>query len=164
MLMSCEKCENCDKAETNESSLNRHKLSKHEGVRFPCEHCGAEFTAQGNLNKWVLAIAKTLKNLRKQIGKFLNSKEQRHFPGPKFATFEHSADVIASPPEPSYCMYIEALLHSSCHDFERKNFMSNVSGTNWRSMRVWGTLVTSVVLSSLPRETSEGTNFPNMNR
>ena len=63
--MRWDKCENCE-----ETNVNRHKLSKHEGVRFPCEHCGAEFTAQGNLNKWVLAIAKTLKSQKAKILKF----------------------------------------------------------------------------------------------
>ena len=43
-------------------------------------------------------------------------------------------------------------------------FMKTVAGTNWRSTRVWGTPVISVVLSSQRRETSEGTNYQNMNR
>ena len=80
-------------------------------------------------------------NLRKQ--KFLNSKEQRHFPGPKYATFEHSA-VVISPSEPSYCMYIEAPLHSyiSCHDFERHIFswemlQAQIDGARGGEVRLW---------------------------
>ena len=33
----------------------RHKLTEHEGVRYACDQCGAEFTAQGNLRRHKLS-------------------------------------------------------------------------------------------------------------
>jgi hypothetical protein len=35
--------------------LRRHKLTEHEGVRYACDQCGAEFTAQGNLRRHKLS-------------------------------------------------------------------------------------------------------------
>ena len=143
-------------------TLNRHKLSKHEGVRFPCEHCGAEFTAQGNLNKWVLAIAKNLKLENPQIQKNRDTSLGQNMP---LSNIQQMLCIVLM--SLFFMLYVYWSTSSFIYLLSwlwKKDLTSNVAGTNWLSMRVWGTLVTSVVLSSLRRETSEGTNFPNMSR
>ena len=156
--MRWDKCENCE-----ETNVNRHKLSKHEGVRFPCEHCGAEFTAQGNLNKWVLAIAKTLKSQKAKILKF---KRTETLPWAKICHFRTFSSCYKS--FWALILYVywstSSFIYLLSWLWKAYIFMRNVAGTNWRSTRGWGTPVTSVVLSSQRRETSEGTNYQNMNR
>ena len=42
-------CEFCSESYTEERSLRRHKLSRHEGKRFDCSICQKEFTRKSKL-------------------------------------------------------------------------------------------------------------------
>ena len=44
-------CEFCSESYTEERSLRRHKLSRHEGKRFDCSICQKEFTRKSKLKK-----------------------------------------------------------------------------------------------------------------
>ena len=46
-------CEFCSESYTEERSLRRHKLSRHEGKRFDCSICQKEFTRKSKLKNHI---------------------------------------------------------------------------------------------------------------
>ena len=43
-------CDQCDYSGSRKA-LNRHKQSKHEGIKYPCDQCKYAATQQSDLNK-----------------------------------------------------------------------------------------------------------------
>ena len=43
-------CNQCEYSGSR-TVLNQHKQSKHEGIRYPCDHCEDAFTTKGILKK-----------------------------------------------------------------------------------------------------------------
>ena len=37
-------CDQCDSIFTTQGNLNKHKKSKHEGIRYNCDQCDYKFT------------------------------------------------------------------------------------------------------------------------
>jgi len=58
------RCEVCCKVYANVGSLNIHKRI-HEGLTYPCERCGKEFTQRVNLTRHILAVHQ---GIRSQCG------------------------------------------------------------------------------------------------
>ena len=48
-------CHQCDKQYTAKSKLTRHIQSVHEGVKYTCNQCGKQYTGQGNLITHILS-------------------------------------------------------------------------------------------------------------
>jgi len=44
-------CDQCDEEFTEQGNLKRHKLTKHEGIRYDCDQCEARFYDQNTLKK-----------------------------------------------------------------------------------------------------------------
>ena len=42
-------CDKCDKTYTDPSSLRKHKLSAHDGIRYPCDQCNLKATQKHSL-------------------------------------------------------------------------------------------------------------------
>ena len=42
-------CNQCHQTARTQRNLKRHIQSVHQGVRYPCAHCGKQFSEQGHL-------------------------------------------------------------------------------------------------------------------
>ena len=42
-------CGHCGKQFTEKGTLAKHKREVHEGIKYPCRQCGEQFTRKGNL-------------------------------------------------------------------------------------------------------------------
>ena len=49
-------CKECGKQMINQSSLNAHIRSSHEGIKYPCGLCQHEATSKGNLARHRRAV------------------------------------------------------------------------------------------------------------
>ena len=56
------------------NNIFRHKLTEHEGVRYACDQCGAEFTAQGNLRRHKLSKHEQVRRVGSRISCSPNSR------------------------------------------------------------------------------------------
>ena len=58
-------CDICGKSFSNQKfNLNRHKRNVHEGIRFPCEQCGQQFTQKYTLKAHVLGVHERKKRFK----------------------------------------------------------------------------------------------------
>ena len=60
-------CEFCSESYTEERSLRRHKLSRHEGKRFDCSICQKKFTRKSKLKKHICIKSPTDRDLLQQV-------------------------------------------------------------------------------------------------
>ena len=44
-------CDQCEYAATRQDNLNMHKKSKHEGIRYPCDQCECTYSSLSDLHK-----------------------------------------------------------------------------------------------------------------
>ena len=54
-------CEQCHKTFYDNSTLNRHKHSVHEGVKFDCDHCDYQATSKNGLNRHIRSFHEEVK-------------------------------------------------------------------------------------------------------